>query len=227
MEELDYRGMDQAGQQRAIRAYEEGDRAKGFVFESAPLLRVGLLRLSDRHYRIVWTTHHLILDGWSKAILLEEFLKTYESLVEGEEIKQGEQDRYEDYIRYIERQDRGQEAEYWRGYLQGLESGSLLPFVTAGAEQRAGRVCGRGVVAEPGADAAGSAICTGASADGQYDHAGRMGIPVISVYGKPGRAVWGDGSGPSGGPAGDGAAGRAVHQYAAVAHKDRRDCDGE
>ena len=87
-----------------IKEYEEADRLKGFDFKSVPLMRIGLIRLSEDRYRMIWTSHHILFDGWSMQILMEEFLSTYELLVSGKEVPAAEVDRYEDYIRYIERQ---------------------------------------------------------------------------------------------------------------------------
>jgi len=41
------------------------DRAEGLDLGTAPLLRVTLARLSDTRVQVVWTFHHLLLDGWS------------------------------------------------------------------------------------------------------------------------------------------------------------------
>ena len=84
--EADYRGMKEEEQEGAIRAYEEADRERGFDFGVAPLMRVSLLRIGEGRWRVLWTVHHLLLDGWSKSVLMEEFLRTYEGLVRGEEM---------------------------------------------------------------------------------------------------------------------------------------------
>src|SRR5258708_40260965 len=46
VEELDYRGMDEAVQAAALKAYEAADRTKGFNFKSPPLTRLYLLNLN-------------------------------------------------------------------------------------------------------------------------------------------------------------------------------------
>ena len=111
--------MNSEEQTAAIKEYEEADRSRGFDFKSAPLMRISLIRLSEDRYRMIWTWHHLLFDGWSMPVMMEEFLRTYESLKSGKQlIAKEEEDRYEDYIRYIERIDKKQEEIYWRNYLQ-------------------------------------------------------------------------------------------------------------
>lgn len=81
--ELDFRPLSPAAQQQQLKAFKEADKQKGFDFSQAPLLRLSLIRLSEQVYSFVWTHHHLLLDGWSLPILLQELLSTYEGLLKG------------------------------------------------------------------------------------------------------------------------------------------------
>ena len=129
IEILDLRQVATKEQEQALRDYEEADYAKGFDFKTAPLMRVGLLQLSNERFRMLWTFHHILFDGWSLPVLMEEFLATYDLLASGKEIAFRKEDRYEDYIRYIERLDKEQEESYWRNYLKDLDQATLLPFI--------------------------------------------------------------------------------------------------
>ncbi|MCW3467114.1 non-ribosomal peptide synthase/polyketide synthase [Chitinophaga nivalis] len=138
---LDYRHMTAAEQEKAIAHFILADQSQGFDYTTPPLMRVALLRTGDASYRMIWTYHHLLLDGWSLPVLLEELLQAYERYAEGKTVSIGEEDRYEDYIRYINAQDKAAEEQYWRKYMEGLEAASLLPFipVTADRTKSAGR----------------------------------------------------------------------------------------
>ena len=59
------------------------DREKGFNLSQAPLMRWHLIRLAEDDYYFVWSKHHLILDGWSTALVLKEVVEIYESLCQG------------------------------------------------------------------------------------------------------------------------------------------------
>jgi amino acid adenylation domain-containing protein/non-ribosomal peptide synthase protein (TIGR01720 family) len=137
---MDYRHMNEEDQAEAIKKYSERDRIKGFDFKSAPLMRVGLFRIKDDQYRMLWTSHHLLFDGWSLPILMEEFLSSYEVLISGKELEEYKQDRYEDYIRYLERFDKEDEETYWRKYMSGIEQGTFLPFVEVNTQRTKGAV---------------------------------------------------------------------------------------
>ncbi|MEO7768106.1 MAG: condensation domain-containing protein, partial [Ferruginibacter sp.] len=136
VEELDYRQMNEEQRIAAVKAYEASDREKGFDFKSAPLMRVALIRLSEDRYHMVLAFHHILFDGWSLSLLMEEFLNIYESLSGGTGIKEQEEDRYGDYIRYIESSNKEQEENYWRHYLQGVEQSTLLPFINSSSTER-------------------------------------------------------------------------------------------
>jgi amino acid adenylation domain-containing protein/non-ribosomal peptide synthase protein (TIGR01720 family) len=138
VEEVDYRNLNKEEQSAAIEAYESADRLKGFDFKKAPLMRIGLLRLSEGRYRMLWTSHHILFDGWSLPILMETFLSTYDSLVNETLVKEQAEDKFEDYIRYIERGNKEAEETYWRNYLSGLEDSTLLPFVGTTGERNKG-----------------------------------------------------------------------------------------
>jgi amino acid adenylation domain-containing protein len=58
-------------------AVQEFDLARG------GLLRVTLLRLGEMHHILVLTVHHIIVDGWSIGILVQEFSALYSSFASG------------------------------------------------------------------------------------------------------------------------------------------------
>ncbi|MBC9909360.1 non-ribosomal peptide synthase/polyketide synthase [Chitinophaga varians] len=138
-DELDYRQMDAAAQEAAWTAYEAADLVKGFDFNTPPLMRIALIRLADEQYRMVWTFHHLLLDGWSGSVAVEELLQTYDQLMAGKKPVVTEEEKYEDYIRYLERRDQEEEMAYWKNYLASADSGTLLPFISATAERTKGK----------------------------------------------------------------------------------------
>jgi amino acid adenylation domain-containing protein/non-ribosomal peptide synthase protein (TIGR01720 family) len=127
---IDCRGANEAQQQEEMAAHASADFAAGFDLREAPLMRLSLVQVESGSYHLILTSHHLILDGWSLPLLMKELLNNYDLLVRGEQVPVGAEDRYEDYIRYLEDRDKEEEESYWRGYLTGLSGGTLLPFVT-------------------------------------------------------------------------------------------------
>ncbi|MBK8551803.1 MAG: amino acid adenylation domain-containing protein [Ignavibacteria bacterium] len=126
---LDFRDMNSELKSVVVEDYEKSDRRKGFDLKSAPLMRIGFIRMSDERYRMLWTSHHLLFDGWSMQILMEEFLSIYEQLSSGKELITKEEDKFEDYIKYLDRIDKFNQENYWREYMKSVERSTLLPFI--------------------------------------------------------------------------------------------------
>jgi hypothetical protein len=53
------------------------DRARGFDLAKPPLLRLSLVALGPQRHRLVLTAHHVIIDGWSVPVLVQELLALY------------------------------------------------------------------------------------------------------------------------------------------------------
>ena len=84
---LDYRDMNEAAagrRNKRIQCRRTGPGA--LIIRLPPLMRLALTRLSEDRYRMLWTSHHILFDGWSIPVLMEEFLSIYESLVTGKEV---------------------------------------------------------------------------------------------------------------------------------------------
>ncbi len=91
------------------------------LLENGPLLRFALVRLGESRWVLAVTFHHLILDGWSLGLLLDELL----ALAQGRPLPAGPAPRFSDHVRRleIERQPQvlARHREYWRDYLSGLK----------------------------------------------------------------------------------------------------------
>ncbi|HVI49175.1 MAG TPA: amino acid adenylation domain-containing protein, partial [Chitinophaga sp.] len=135
---IDLRHLDETARGQAIQEYEAADGKTAFDLAAAPLMRITLFRLQGNDYRMLWTSHHIILDGWSLAVMVKELLEIYESLATGGPLSFVTVDQFEDYIRYLERRDKEQDEYYWRNYLHTLTAGNLLPFISSTAERTRG-----------------------------------------------------------------------------------------
>lgn len=60
-----------------LRQYVRQDALHVFDLVQGPLFKVGLIRFSDTEYHLVLTAHHIICDGWSMGILMQDLSKLY------------------------------------------------------------------------------------------------------------------------------------------------------
>ncbi|SCG06950.1 non-ribosomal peptide synthase domain TIGR01720, partial [Streptomyces sp. Ncost-T6T-2b] len=53
------------------------DRRRGFDLTAPPLLRLTAVRLGERRHLLAVTSHHILLDGWSGPLLVQDLLALY------------------------------------------------------------------------------------------------------------------------------------------------------
>ncbi|MET8546693.1 condensation domain-containing protein, partial [Kitasatospora sp. NPDC004799] len=103
------------------------DRAAGIDLGGAPLLRLALIRLTPTRVRVVWTFHHVLLDGWSAAQVFDEVCERYAALTAGRAPALVERAPYADYLRWLAGRDRAGTERYWRDTLAGFPAPTELP----------------------------------------------------------------------------------------------------
>ncbi|QJB31839.1 non-ribosomal peptide synthase/polyketide synthase [Chitinophaga oryzae] len=138
VEILDYTACSTDEQNRLYKVLEEADLRRGFDFTEAPLMRLTLVRLHGNNFRMLWTSHHILLDGWSLPVLVEGLLSGYDALLTGGELPSRGDDRFEAYIHYLDRLDKEEAESYWKQYLHDLDEATLLPFVSNTAARTKG-----------------------------------------------------------------------------------------
>ncbi|HEU4963502.1 MAG TPA: amino acid adenylation domain-containing protein [Bacilli bacterium] len=57
---------------------------RGFDLACGPLWRARLVKLADREHVLVFTVHHIVFDGWSNGLFLEELGACYRAATRGE-----------------------------------------------------------------------------------------------------------------------------------------------
>jgi amino acid adenylation domain-containing protein len=119
-ETLDWRDLSAPEQERRLADYIAANRARGFDLATPPLMRLALFRLSDDLHRFVFSRHHLLLDRWSRSLLLKEVSAFYDALSRGEELTLQPLPPYGDYIAWLAEQDRAAAESYWRSSLAGF-----------------------------------------------------------------------------------------------------------
>ncbi|MFO7586807.1 MAG: condensation domain-containing protein, partial [Gemmatimonadota bacterium] len=128
-EVLDWRDASPEESERRYREFLQSDRARGFDLSRAPLMRIALLRFGDVEHGLVWSFHHILLDGWTYPILLGEVFSLYEAACRGETARLPDPRPYRDYIAWLERQDGKAAREFWTRELAGFERSTPLPTV--------------------------------------------------------------------------------------------------
>lgn len=117
---------------------EEMDRlcaeeaCRPFNVEKDELIRVGLLRMEDRRHILMLTMHHLVSDGWSVGLIMEELQSIYGAFAEGRPSPLPELPiQYADYVVWKQDQSAGaanlKQLNYWKNKLWGYRRLEVLP----------------------------------------------------------------------------------------------------
>ena len=103
------------------------DREQGFMLTQAPISRLALIQLDETDYELVWSCHHLLLDGWSGALVFNQVFDCYEVLLHGMTPTVEAGPTYQSYVRWLKQQDEAAAAEFWREELKGIREPVGLP----------------------------------------------------------------------------------------------------
>jgi amino acid adenylation domain-containing protein len=124
--EHDWRSVSAVEQERQLQVFLQEDRTQGFELSKAPLMRMTLVQLAEDAYQFVWSLHHLLLDGWSLHILLQEVFQMYDAFCTGRELHLDASRPYGDYIAWLQQQDLSQAEAFWRQTLKGFTTPTAL-----------------------------------------------------------------------------------------------------
>ena len=100
-------------------AFAAAEREKGFALNAAPLFRLMLVRGAGGAWHLIFTSHHILMDGWSNAQLLGEVIAHYAG--QTVPVPQGQ---FRDYLGWLQQQASGE--AFWKSALAPLQAPTLL-----------------------------------------------------------------------------------------------------
>ncbi|MGH4003137.1 MAG: amino acid adenylation domain-containing protein, partial [Pseudonocardiaceae bacterium] len=124
----DWRGLSDEDRDRELRRALAADRAAGMDLTAAPLMRLAIAHLAEAQVLLVWTWHHVVLDGWSLTQVFAEVCEQYAAIVEGRPPRLVSRRLFLDYLEWLRAQDVPQAEEYWRQVLSGFDSPTAVPY---------------------------------------------------------------------------------------------------
>jgi amino acid adenylation domain-containing protein len=120
---VDTSGLDDDDRARTRRLLIQEEGSRGFDLSSGPLRRWRLITEGSARHVLVTVLHHIISDGWSTRVLMEEVSRTYESYRRGEKTGLAELNlQYPDYAEWQRNRLQGEVLEtqlaYWSKHFQ-------------------------------------------------------------------------------------------------------------
>ncbi|MFC4147945.1 amino acid adenylation domain-containing protein [Micromonospora mangrovi] len=115
----------------SVAALAEQVRREPFALARRPPIRFALTSSGPQRHALVLAVHHILLDGWSIALVLREIFARYDALVTGERYEPGPSvpaDAYDGWLR--QRRAEGAVAgqlAFWKHQLDGVPESLELP----------------------------------------------------------------------------------------------------
>ncbi|MDN3265832.1 amino acid adenylation domain-containing protein, partial [Streptomyces sp. CSDS2] len=129
-DEFDLSPLPEADAEGELARLAAKEHARRFDLAEPPLLRFSLVRLAAERHRLIMTTHHILLDGWSTPLLVRELTTLYDS--QGDATVLPRVAPYRQYLAWLAQQDQPAAEAAWREALGGLEQPTLLTPVDPG-----------------------------------------------------------------------------------------------
>ncbi|WAC93281.1 amino acid adenylation domain-containing protein [Mycobacterium sp. Aquia_213] len=124
-----------------VQALEVGERRRPFDLERGPAIRFMLIELPGPQWRLVITAHHIVIDGWSLPVFVNELMILYGAGGDPAALPIAPRP-YRDYIGWLASRDPEASQQIWRRHLAGLPGPTLLAAVLGSAEAAEGQPTG-------------------------------------------------------------------------------------
>jgi amino acid adenylation domain-containing protein len=123
----DLSALAPADQQARVDDIRRLDLERGFNLTRDALTRVSLIRRSATVCQLLWSTHHILMDGWSTSLVFGEFLEIYRALRGGRRPTLDPPQPFQKYIAWLAGRDPARSLSWWRDQLAGYDEPTGLP----------------------------------------------------------------------------------------------------
>jgi len=125
-QEEDWSTLSSWQQESRLEAYLKEDRKREMDLRQAPLMHFALIQTAAAKRKFIWSSHHLVMDGWSLPIVLNDVMGCYASLRRRQPVKLTPDRSYREYIQWLREQDLAKSEDFWRSFLKGFETSTSL-----------------------------------------------------------------------------------------------------
>jgi len=122
LHQSDFSHVPASEREAQVAQAREADAQAAFDLERGPLLRVTLVRLDDQEHQLWVALHHIIADGWSLNVLIDEFSRLYAAASQGQTLALAPLPlHYADYAHWqrgwLEAGEAQRQLSYWKQQL--------------------------------------------------------------------------------------------------------------
>lgn len=117
----DWADVPEEEQEGRLRAFCAEDRQRGFDMKRPPLMRVSVIDMGA-NLMVVWSYHHILLDGWSAGNFLGELM----ARLVGKSVTSAPPRPFRDYVSWLQSKDPTASDAYWKRRLEGIDTATPL-----------------------------------------------------------------------------------------------------
>ncbi|MGW4111088.1 amino acid adenylation domain-containing protein [Actinosynnema sp. NPDC004786] len=123
-EVVDCSALTVAEAEARFAARYDADRLRRFALHEDVLLRCVLFKMPFKDFRLGLTLHHIVVDGWSLPVLLDELFELYDR--HGDETGMPAVAPYRDYLTWLDARDHEVSRKAWDAVLHGVVEPTLV-----------------------------------------------------------------------------------------------------
>lgn len=137
---------ENGSKEESIRKYQQRDRSKKFDVTRDVLTRLSVLHTGNETFTLIWSHHHIIMDGWCMRLVMNDFQELYAGYINHHEPALAPVTPYARYIQWLEGQEKDEHLRYWKSYLSGYDHQTGLPQKEMTARGQAYRLASQHMV---------------------------------------------------------------------------------
>jgi hypothetical protein len=137
----DFPGKDSEKKEKWIEKIKTKDRNETFDLNDVPF-RVTLCKINESNYEMIISNHHILYDGWSNGIILEEFFEAYEAQLKSLKTKPPVKAKFKEFAKWIQSRNKEKQGKFWREYLKGFDTRTELSIKSQRAKEPVCVECG-------------------------------------------------------------------------------------
>lgn len=123
---LDWTDSSQQENEEKWTALKQKYSEAGANFEEGALSKIVLVKMKEQTYRLLWPSHHLLLDGWSSQIILNDLLTFYDAISENKIPALEPLPTYKSYKSWLNSLNEEASQKFWKQYFKDFDNSSLF-----------------------------------------------------------------------------------------------------
>jgi amino acid adenylation domain-containing protein len=113
--------------EQIIKEYTLNEQKQGFELSKDVLIKISVFKTNTSTFRLIWSFHHILMDGWCMGIILSEFFQIYNGLVKNTPVSLPPVYPFASYLKWLESRNYTETEAFWKNYLSVLEDFTGLP----------------------------------------------------------------------------------------------------